>query len=121
MITQRSSAWTVQVMLRISIELPRRTPTPDNHSTSSDIRLLPAAHCLRATPLRMNLRHAAGCQPHRGHRHFRWGKAPPLQADELRTAYSAAWVRSATPSLASTELTCVFTVFSDMCSKRAIS
>src|SRR5262245_65449245 len=43
------------------------------------------------------------------------------QAGELRTAYSAAWVRSATPSLASTELTCVFTVFSDMCSRRAIS
>src|SRR5215472_578388 len=51
MITQRSSARTVQVTSRMSIEPPLRTPTPRNRSTSSDIRLpsLP--------PVRMNLRH----------------------------------------------------------------
>lgn len=39
----------------------------------------------------------------------------------LRTASRAAWVRSCTPNLASTALTCALTVFSETCRARPIS
>jgi sortase (surface protein transpeptidase) len=49
------------------------------------------------------------------------GRLPPGKNRSLRTASRAAWVRSCTPNLASTELTCALTVFSETCRARAIS